>query len=487
MRAVFHDVRLTLRLLAKAPFWTAMVALTAALGIGATAAIFSIVNAVLMRPLPFPQPNQLYTVVELLGRVKQEVAVAGDYFTMRENTRTFSDMAAFGGGSVNWTGIDRPEQLTAVPVTASFFPLFRVQPLQGRVFRNEEDLPGANRVVVLSYALWQRRFGGDPAIVGQTIRLDRNPTLVIGIMPRSFDFPKGTELWMPMMLNEAEQRQRMRMRIVNIVARAKPGVSEPRLAGEMARLTQIVENEYPRQYITIGFLQGMRVFAAPLHERLVGHVRPALLAFAGAVALMLLIVCFNVANLMLARATSRRREIAVRVALGAPRKRIVSQLIAESLLVSVLGGALGITLAALAVRGLNSLRPLALEGLPEVSMDGATIAFTLVLTLLTGLIFGLAPAFGSLGFSVHEALQSETRSVSGSRGLRRLRRARGRATGPFSDLIDRRGAACQELSRTAQCRPGFSPRECIDGTHQPGRRCLLHGTAAGRFLSATPR
>jgi hypothetical protein len=194
---MFHDIRLTLRLLAKSPFWTAMVALTAALGIGATAAIFSIVNAVLLQPLPFPQPKQLYSIVELLGRVKQEVAVAGDYFTIRENNRTFSDMTAFGGGSVNWTGIDRPEQLTAVPVTASFFRLFGVRPLHGRVFRKEEDVPGANRVVVLSYALWQRRFGGDPTIIGQTIRLDRNPTLVIGIMPRAFDFPKARSCGRP--------------------------------------------------------------------------------------------------------------------------------------------------------------------------------------------------------------------------------------------------------------------------------------------------
>lgn len=452
----------TLRVLAKTPHWTATVALTTALGIGATVAIFSIVNAVLLRPLPFPQPKQLYWISELLGRIKQEVSAAGDYYTMRQNTRAFSDMAAYDSGGVSWSGVDRPEQWNATEVTASFFPLLGVQPLRGRIIRTDEDRPGGNRVAVLSYDLWQRRFGGDPGVVGQTIRLDRNPTLVIGIMPRRFDFPKGTDLWIPLALNETEQRARMMMRIVNIVARAKPGVDEAQVSTELLRLRAIVEHEYPPQYHGKGFIEGMRILSMPLQQKLVGRVRPAILAFAGAVGLMLLIVCFNVANLLLARATARRREIAIRVALGAPRSRIVTQLIAESAAVSGLGGLLGIALAFLAIQGLNSVRPLALAGLPEVSVDLASIVFAVLLTALTGLAFGLAPAFSSASVPVHEALQSESRTASGSFGLRRFRQGLVVAQLALSlTLLIGAGLLAKSFLQLRNTDPGFRPQNLL--------------------------
>ena len=453
----------TLRSLAKAPQWTATVTLTAALGIGATVAIFSIVNAVLLRPLPFPHPNQLYWISELLGRVKEEVSAAGDYFTMRQNTRAFSDMAAYDSGAgMSWSGVNRPEQWDATEVTASFFPLLGVQPLRGRIIRADEDRPGGNRVAVLSYGLWQRRFGGDPGIVGQTIRLDRNATLVIGIMPRRFDFPKGTELWVPLALNETQERARMMMRIVNIVARAKPGVDEAAAASELVRLKSIVENEYPMQYHGKGFIEGMRILSMPLQQKIVGRVRPAILVFAGAVGLMLLIVCFNVANLLLARASARRREIAIMVALGAPRSRIVAQLFAESAVVSALGGVLGIALAFIAIQGLNSLRPLALAGLPEVSMDLTTILFAVVLTALTGLAFGLAPAFSSASVPVHEALQSESRTASGSSGMRRFRQGLVVAQlGLSLTLLIGAGLLAKSFLQLRNTDPGFRPQNLL--------------------------
>jgi putative ABC transport system permease protein len=312
---VRQDVRYAIRLLARTPSWTALASLTVALGIAGTATMFSIVNAVLLRPLPFPQPRQLYWVSELLFNFKQEVTLAADYFTIREHAQAFSQMAAFDTSSVNWTGTDRPEQLTAARVTASFFSLLGVPPLRGRVFRADEDAPNANLTVVLSDALWQRQFGGDPGIIGTTIRLDRQAALVIGVMPRRFDFPKGTELWMPFRLNEVEQRQRMRLVLVTIVARERGGDSPAQVAHEIDRLTPIVEHEYRASGVTAN----AKVFATPLQERLVGQVRPAILVLAGAVVLMLAIVCFNVANLMLARASGRRREITIRAALGAPR------------------------------------------------------------------------------------------------------------------------------------------------------------------------
>jgi putative ABC transport system permease protein len=356
------------------------------------------------------------------------MTLAPDYFTMRENVPAapyIAEMAAYDmdGTGVNWAGPDHPERLTSGRVSASFFPTLQVQPLYGRTFLPEEDRPGADHVVILSYRLWQSKFAGDPAILGRMIRLDREPAQVIGIMPRWFDFPKGSELWQPLALNEAEQRQRKSMHGVEIVARASPRVTAAQVGAEIERLSRMVKNEYPYQYAGTGFVEGLRIYARPFQEQLTGRVRPALLVFTGAVALMLLIVCFNVANLMLARATARRREIAVRVALGASRRRIVSQLLTESLLISLLGGGFGLALAVLAVRTLNVSRQAAIAGLPEVSIDSATAVFTFVATVLTGLVFGIAPALVSRGFGVSEALQNESRSASGGVTLRRVRQA----------------------------------------------------------------
>jgi putative ABC transport system permease protein len=420
--ALRQDLRLAARLLARTPGWTAVAVLTVALGIGATAAIFSIVNAVLLRPLPYPHPKQLYAVADAkFGEAG--IGLAADYFVIRENIRGHSsssieEVGAYDSGGVNWTGADRAERLVAGQVTASFFATLQPQPLYGRTFLPEEDQPGGDQVVVLSYSLWQRRFGGDASIVGRRIRIDRDAALVIGIMPASFDFPQGSDLWRPLALTEAQKM----MRLVAMVARAKASASETEVQREFVPLTQAVVNQYPER----GFsAQGVRFFTQPLQQTLTGDLRPALLVFSGAVGLMLLIVCFTVANLMLARATARGREIAVRVALGSPRRRIVSQLLTESLLVSLIGGAAGLGLAVLAVHSLNLTRKTALAGLPEVSIDLSTAAFALVVTVLTGIAFGIAPSLGSLGFGVRGVLrgvlQSESRTASSGSGLRRMR------------------------------------------------------------------
>lgn len=413
---MWEDLRYSIRILRKTPSWTALAAFTIALGIAGTTTMFSIVNVVLLHPLPVRQPNQLYWISELLFHFRSEMALAGDYFTMREQTGTFTQMAAFSTAGLNWTGTDRPQQLTATRVTASFFPLLGITPIYGRTFRPDEDTPRASAVVVLSYALWQRRFERDPSIVGKTIRLDREAALVIGIMPRRFDFPKGTEVWLPFRLNETEQRQRQKLVLVGIVARAKTGVSAAEIDGETNRLARIVENEYRAN----GVVADTKIFARPMQEHLAGKIRPAIVVLSGAVALMLMIVCCNVANLTLARAVGSRREIIIRAALGAPPKRIISQVLTGSLIVSLVGGALGIGLAGTAVAILNSSRPLALAESPEISIDAVVIGFALVLSLLVGLISSLAPALKAAGLSGGEALQGERRAA-GSRSLRKVR------------------------------------------------------------------
>jgi putative ABC transport system permease protein len=294
----------------------------------------------------------------------------------------------------------------------------------GRSLAAGEEGRGAAPVAILSYPFWRSRLGADPGVVGKTILLDGLPHTVIGVMPQGFDYPRGTQLWRPLRMDESSQRPRSVMRpvmLVSIVARARPGVQPADVATEMVRLTGTVRAEYPKEFESAGFLTGMKILATPLQRRLTGDLRPALLVLTGAVGLVLLIACANLANLLLARAASRQREIAVRMALGAARTRVVRQVLTESLILALPGGLAGIVIAFLAVDALNRWKPLVLVNYPAIAIDLRTLAFTFILTLVTGLVFGMAPALGSARVRIQESLKAAGLAQSGSRGATRLR------------------------------------------------------------------
>jgi putative ABC transport system permease protein len=425
LQSAWDRVRYAIRGLRREPALLLAATGTLALAIGANTTVFSVVNTVLLRPLPYPGSERIYWISERFGRMATVIAVGADYYSIREENRVFEDVAAYDSLNVNWTGGDTPEQVLAAQVTPSFFRVMGTRPMLGRYLASGEEGSEAPPAAVLSYPFWRGRLGSDAHIVGKTITIDGLPINVIGVMPQGFDYPHGTQLWRPLDMDEAAQRPRLTsrpMRLVEIVARLKPGISQTALDTEMARLTHNLLGEYPPDFNNGGFLKGFDVAAAQLQRRITGDLRPALLVLTGAVGFVLLIACVNLANLLLARAGGRQRELAVRLALGAGRASIVRQLLLESLLLAVPGGAAGVAIAAVAVAALNRYKPLLLDRYPAISLDLATLAFTFGLTLLTALVFGIAPAISSSGVRILETLKSAGHTQSGSHGAARLRR-----------------------------------------------------------------
>jgi len=422
MPEILEDIRHALRGLRHDPLLALTAAATLALCIGANTTMFSLVDSILIRPLPYPSSDRIYWVTEHIGPT-ENLSIAADYYSLREQNKVFEDVSAFDTLTLNWTGIDKPEQLDAAQVSASFFRVMGTQPLLGRTLAPNEEGPKAPAVAVLSYAFWRNRLDADPNIVGKTIALDRLPTAVIGVMPQGFDYPKGTAIWKPWPSDPGSQRVRsttMPLRIVNIVARRNPGATEPQFGTEMGRLTSAIHAEYPKEFEE--FLKSMAITAVPLHQLLTGDLRPALLVLSGAVGLILLIACVNLANLLLARATTRQRELAIRVALGSSRGRILRQMLTESLILALPGGVAGIVIAVFAVDLLNRVKPAVLLRYPAISVDLRVLAFTFAVTLLTGLFFGTAPAIAAMRVNVQETLKATVQTQSIGRGSAKFRR-----------------------------------------------------------------
>ena len=422
MQTLLQDLRQGLRMLVKSPGFTVVAMLTLALGIGANTAIFSVVNAVLLRPLLYKDSPSL---VNIWGKFEKDGLPQNwisepEFWDLMAHNESFSQIAAYSlGGRANLTRADGPPvQVSEANATADVFPMLGIAPVLGRSFSPEEDQPGHSHYVLLSYELWQSQFGGDASIVAKSIQLDGETYSVVGVLPKEFSLGGKQDLWVPLGLDRVKPGSRG-SHYLHMVARLKPGVDFAQGSAALTRLAGDLRRAYPGSY---GPEQkNFDMYIMPVKEQLVGKLRPALFVLLGAVAFVLLIACANVANLMLARASAREKELAIRAALGAGRGRLVRQLMTESLVLGLAGGLLGLLLAYWGVDALRALAPANTPRLDEIRIDLAVLAFTFSVSLITGLFFGLAPAWHVARTDLRETLNEAGRGTSATGGSLHLR------------------------------------------------------------------
>jgi predicted permease len=455
---MLSDFRYALRQLAKSPGFAAVAILTLALGIGANTAIFSVTNAVLFRALPYQDPARIVAVNKISSDFGMGGLTAGAFLDFREQSTSFEELAAYDENEFTLTGGGDAERIVAAEVSSALFPLLGVNPSLGRAFTAEEEKVGRDQAVIISDAFWKRRTGGDPAFVGKTITLDDRVYTVVGIMPAGFQFPRKLEIWKPLALDPEEERHGKQFRLISLIGRLKSGISQATAEAELQTIFANRPNDEPGAPPSKA-----RMELRPLHEQLVKDVRLVLYVLLGAVALVLLISCANVANLMLARAAVRRKEIAIRAALGAGRGRIVAQLLRESVLLSLIGGGCGLLLAVWGVDLLAASIPAdkagSFYGMADVGISRTVLLFTFGISIATGILFGLAPALSSAKLDLNEALKATAKTATARSGLRGAFVVSQLALALV--LLIGAGLMTRSLVRLLNVRLGFNPKNVL--------------------------
>jgi len=472
VESILQDIRYSVRSLIKTPGFTSVAVIVLALGIGANTAIFTVVNAVLLRPLPYPDSDRLVMLWETNPRFQIGVdtlpVTHGNFMDWREQNSVFEYVSALGVGRWNLTGSGEPERISGASVSPNFFRLMGTEPKLGRAFRDDEEKPGAGKVVVISHSLWQRRFAGEPGVIGKPMTLDGESYTVIGVAPEGFQFPRAkdlpyfvavatqTDVWRPMTLGDDFVNKSRANHQLSVMAKLKRGVTREQAQTEMTAIAERLERSYPDSN------QGIGVKVVPLNEQVVGNVRPALWVLMGAVALVLLIACANVANLLLARSSARQKEIAIRTALGASRSRVVRQLLTEDLLLSMTAAVTGTLLSLWGIKAMLSLSRETLPRAYEISVDLRVLGFTVVIALLTSVLFGLTPALQASKINLSESLKEGSRGLAGGRHSNHVRSAMVISEVALSlVLLIGAGLMIKSLSSLLKVDPGFKPNDTL--------------------------
>jgi len=491
MENLLKDIKYGARNLLKRPALTVIALVTLALGIGANTAIFSVVNAVVLRPLPYAEPDRLVTLWETMPGSDRRAVAPGNFFDWRAQNRTFQELGATFFGNFNLTSDGEPDRIDGATVTSNFMHVLGVQPQLGRTFQADDDQHQDRNLVLLGDGLWQRRFGADKNVVGRTVTIDEIPYTVVGVMGRNFKFPENSEMWVlgrnqsavPMsLLAQVPDNDWIHERdahFIRVIGRLKPNATLSQAQSDIAGITRRLEQDFPNTNAGLGSN------LVPLHTQVVGDARKTLFILLGAVGFVLLIACTNVANLMLARATQRDREMAIRAAVGASRRRLVRQLLTESLLLSTLGGIAGLLVSIWVVDLFIKLSPGDIPRLNEASIDPRLLVFALVVSLLTGIGFGLLPAFQAARTNLNTALKDGgTKGSEGSqrRGARNLLVVTEVALAQVL-LV---GAALLAISyvRVAQIDPGFNPDRVLTAKIAPARQKYPTPKARNAFYTA---